>query len=374
MLGWVSFEKICWPSKTGGAYAPRLMKCLLMKNMFAKSTVAIAASLMVGGSAFGQGASALRDGLYAEFETSKGTIRAELYFEKTPLTVCNFVGLAEGKMKTSVRQGKRYYDGLVFHRVIPDFMIQGGCPEGTGRGGPGYRFADETRPDLKHDGPGNLSMANAGPGTNGSQFFITHKDTPWLDGKHTVFGKVVTKADQDVVNKIVKGDSLKSVKIVRVGAKAKAFKADQAAFEALQKEAAGAAAKKVDMMKKAGVDYLAANKKKEGWTETASGLQYKWLKKADGPKPTATSTVTVHYRGTLIDGKEFDSSYKRNQTISFPLNGVIPGWTEGVQLMSKGSKIQLAIPYNLAYGPAGRPPVIPQYATLLFDIELMDFK
>ncbi len=345
-----------------------------MKFSFLPARAAsLIAGFLLGSALSGQAASALRDGLYVEFETTKGVIRAELYFEKTPLTVCNFVGLAEGKMKTSVRQGQRYYDGLVFHRVIPDFMIQGGCPEGTGRGGPGYRFADETRPDLKHDGPGVLSMANAGPGTNGSQFFITHKDTPWLDGKHTVFGKVVGKADQDVVNKIVKGDSIKSVKVLRVGAKAKAFKADQAAFDALQKEAAGAAAKKAEMKAKAGSDFLAANKQKEGWTETKSGLQYKWLKQTDGPKPSASTVVTVHYRGTLIDGSEFDSSYKRNQTIQFPLNRVIPGWTEGVQLMSKGSKIQLAIPYNLAYGPAGRPPVIPQYATLLFDIELIDF-
>ena len=347
---------------------------LMKKTLFSpKVTASIAAAAALGTAFSSQAASALKDGLYAEIETTKGTIMAELYFEKTPLTVCNFVGLAEGKMKTNVRQGKRYYDGLTFHRVIPDFMIQGGCPEGTGRGGPGYRFADETRPDLKHDGPGILSMANAGPGTNGSQFFITHKATEWLDGKHTVFGKVVGKADQDVVDKIAKGDSIKSMKIVRVGAKAKAFKADQAAFDSIQKEAAGAAARKTESAKKAGVDFLAANKKKEGWTETKSGLQYKWLKKTEGPKPSASTVVTVHYRGTLIDGKEFDSSYKRNQTIQFPLNRVIPGWTEGVQLMSKGSKIQLAIPYNLAYGPAGRPPVIPQYATLLFDIELIDF-
>lgn len=348
-------------------------KSMKKTHLFPKAAASLAAAVAFGAAVSGNAATALKDGLYAEIETTKGTIRAELYFDKTPLTVCNFVGLAEGKMKTSVRQGKRYYDGLQFHRVIPDFMVQGGCPEGTGRGGPGYRFADETRPDLKHDGPGVLSMANAGPGTNGSQFFITHKDTPWLDGKHTVFGKVVGKADQDIVNMIVKGDAIKSMKIVRVGAKAKAFKADQATFDSMQKNATAAAAKKTEMAAKAGSDFLAVNKKKEGWTETASGLQYKWLKKAEGPKPTATTQVTVHYRGTLIDGTEFDSSYKRNQTIQFPLNRVIPGWTEGVQLMSKGSKIQLAIPYKLAYGPAGRPPVIPPYSTLLFDIELIDF-
>lgn len=177
--------------------------------------------------------SELSPGVYARFETNKGQILAKLFFEQTPLTVINFVGLAEGTITSNRGEGVKYYDGLIFHRVIKDFMIQGGDPTGTGRGGPGYRFPDEFVKELTHDGPGILSMANAGPGTNGSQFFITHKATPWLDNKHTVFGKVIT--GQDVVNKIEKDDKIISLTIVRVGEAAKQFKADSAAFEAQMK-------------------------------------------------------------------------------------------------------------------------------------------
>ena len=181
----------------------------------------------------------LTDGLYAEFDTSKGKIVCQLEFEKTPLTVANFVGLAEGTKNYSKdgsapkKQDKPFYDGLTFHRVIASFMIQGGCPVGVGTGGPGYRFKDECLPELKHDKPGILSMANSGPASNGSQFFITHVPTPWLDMKHTVFGHVIE--GQDVVNKIAKGDKLNSLKIVRVGEKAKAFKGGEADFEKFSK-------------------------------------------------------------------------------------------------------------------------------------------
>jgi len=182
----------------------------------------------------------LADGVYAEMETSKGKILLQLEYEKTPLTVANFVGLAEGTKNYSKDgsapkpQGKPFYDGLTFHRVIPDFMIQGGDPNGTGSGGPGYQFRNEIDSSLKHNRAGTLSMANAGPDTNGSQFFITHKDTPWLDGRHTVFGYVVE--GQDVVNKIARGDTIKSIKILRIGDKAKAFKGDEADFQKFSKK------------------------------------------------------------------------------------------------------------------------------------------
>ena len=164
------------------------------------------------------------NGLYAKFLTSKGDILIKLEYNKTPGTVGNFVALAKGDLENSIKkQGDPYYDGLKFHRVIPDFMIQGGCPLGNGTGNPGYKFDDEIHEDLKHDSPGVLSMANAGPGTNGSQFFITHKETPWLDGKHTVFGKVIQ--GQAVVDSIVQKDTIINVSILRKGVNAEKFDA-----------------------------------------------------------------------------------------------------------------------------------------------------
>ncbi|MEN6456311.1 MAG: peptidylprolyl isomerase [Prolixibacteraceae bacterium] len=173
----------------------------------------------------------LADGLYAKMVTSKGDILIRLEYEKVPLTVTNFVGLAEGTKDSNRGRGVRFYDGLTFHRVIPDFMIQGGDPDGSGAGGPGYQFPDEIDPTLRHDVPGVLSMANAGPGTNGSQFFITHTKTPWLDGKHTVFGHVIQ--GQDVVNAIRQGDTIRKINVIRVGARVAAFKADQDSFDTL---------------------------------------------------------------------------------------------------------------------------------------------
>lgn len=317
----------------------------------------------------------LADGLYAKFVTSKGDIICRLEYEKTPMTVVNFVGLAEGsKTFTGPKQMAtgRYYDGLTFHRVIKDFMIQGGCPLGNGTGGPGYTFPDEFDPTLKHDRPGILSMANAGPGTNGSQFFITHVPTPWLDGKHTVFGQVVS--GQDVVNAIEKGDKLNKVEILRIGAKAEEFKTDQAAFDRLLQQFREAGEKAAKAKEEKSLTLISKN-----WPTaitTPSGLKYVLVQEGTGTsKPPKGAVVTAHYTGTLLDGNKFDSSRDREQPFQFPVGvgRVIKGWDEAFLDMKKGEKRILIIPPDLAYGKRGAPGAIPPDATLVFDVELLDF-
>lgn len=310
----------------------------------------------------------MQDGIYAKFNTPKGEILVKLTHDKTPGTVGNFVALAEGNMENSIKpQGKPYYDGLKFHRVIADFMIQGGCPLGTGTGDPGYKFDDEFHPDLTHEGPGVLSMANAGPGTNGSQFFITHVATPWLDNKHTVFGYV--EQGQEVVDAIAQGDAIESLEILRVGDEAEKWNAIEA-FRTFE----GAREKRIAEAKaqaEAEMEELAA-----GFEKTNSGLRYKIIQKGNGAKAEKGKTVSVHYEGRLANGQVFDSSYKRNQPIDFTIGvgQVIPGWDEGIGLLQVGDKARFVIPSHLAYGSAGAGGVIPPDATLIFDVELMDVK
>ena len=310
----------------------------------------------------------MQDGLYAKFNTTKGEILVALEYKKTPGTVGNFVALAEGNLENSAKpQGTPYYNGLKFHRVIPDFMIQGGCPQGSGAGNPGYQFDDEFHPDLKHDGPGVLSMANAGPGTNGSQFFITHVETPWLDNNHTVFGKV--QEGQDVVDAIAQGDVIESLDIIRVGEEAEKFNAVEA-FRVFE----GAREKRIEEAKKAAeaeLDSIAA-----GFNKTESGLRYQIIQEGNGAKAEKGKQVAVHYKGQLVDGTVFDSSYKRNEPIEFPIGvgQVIPGWDEGIQLLKVGDKARLVIPSHLGYGSRGAGGVIPPNATLIFDVELMNVK
>ena len=310
----------------------------------------------------------MENGIYAKFNTAKGSILVKLTHDLTPGTVGNFVALAEGNMENKIKpQGVKFYDGLKFHRVIPDFMIQGGCPLGTGTGDPGYKFDDEFHQDLRHDAPGVLSMANSGPGSNGSQFFITHIATPWLDNKHTVFGNVIE--GQDVVDAIAQGDVLESVEIIRVGEEAKNWNAIEA-FIGLK----GARLKRDAALKaesEAKMEKLAA-----GFEKTDSGLRYQFIQKGEGKQAEAGKTVSVHYEGSLENGKVFDSSYPRKKPIEFRLGQgqVIEGWDEGIALLKVGDKARFVIPSDLGYGPAGAGGVIPPNATLIFDVELMDVK
>ena len=305
------------------------------------------------------------NGLFATIFTSKGEIKIELEFEKTPGTVGNFVGLSLGLINNSIKPlGEAYYNGLKFHRVINDFMIQAGCPLGTGTGDPGYKFDDEFHNDLKHDRPGVISMANAGPSTNGSQFFITHVETPWLDNKHTVFGNVIR--GMDVVNSISQNDEIISVKINAVGDKAKAFDAAKA-FEDFNKS-------KADRIKKEKENELKMLKDlSKGFAKTSSGLLYKFEKENNSHKPSNGNKVKVHYKGMLLDGTVFDSSLKRNQPIEFTLGigQVIKGWDEGISLLGIGDKASFIIPSDLAYGASGAGGVIPPNATLVFEVELI---
>ncbi len=310
----------------------------------------------------------MENGIYAKFNTTKGAILVKLTHDLTPGTVGNFVALAEGNMENKVKpQGTKFYDGLNFHRVIPDFMIQGGCPQGTGTGDPGYKFDDEFHPSLKHNRPGVLAMANSGPGSNGSQFYITHIPTDWLDNKHTVFGHVIE--GQDIVDAVAQGDVLETLEIIRVGEEAEKWNAIEA-FVGLK----GARLKRDAALKaesEAKMEKLAA-----GFEKTESGLRYQFIQKGEGKKAENGKTVSVHYTGQLEDGKVFDSSYPRKKPIEFPLGkgNVIEGWDEGIALLRVGDKARFVIPSELGYGSRGAGGAIPPNATLIFDVELMDVK
>lgn len=346
----------------------------------------------------------LPDGLYAEIETNKGNILLELDYKKAPVTVANFVTLAEGENEFIINdtlKGKPFFNGLKFHRVIKEFMIQTGDPLGTGSGDTGYKFKDEFS-DSKFDKGGVLAMANNGPGTNSSQFFITHLETPWLDGKHTIFGHVVGY-NLEVVNKIEQDDFIKSITIIRNGEDAKKFDAKKTFYDYFkiesenqkQKVAAEAAAKKEYEIKYKAVceqktAELTALKSKS--VKTATGLQYVITKKSNGKKPSIGSTVYIHYAGFLENGTLFDSSIEdvsqtfgkfdparaaAKQYIPIPFqigkkDGLIPGFIEGIEKMAIGDKAVLFIPSYLAYGEAGAGDVVPPNTNIIFEIELMD--
>lgn len=306
-----------------------------------------------------------KEGIFAIMDTSKGEIVLELYYKDAPLTVANFVGLAEGKLDAT--NGKPFYDGLKFHRVIEDFMIQGGDPRGNGTGGPGYKFADEEVP-YKFEGPGILAMANAGANTNGSQFFITHVETPWLNGKHTIFGKVVT--GQDVVDAVKQGDEIKSVKVIRQGADAEGFTATQDEWNKYAEEATrkAVAAKEAKYAKK----IAEVEAKFPGYTKTVDGIYYKTTKEGSGDKCGKGKHVAVDYKGYLVDGTVFDQSKGRGPLeFNTAAGQMIPGFDIMVQEMKLGETRKMVIPPELAYGAYGIPQAgIPGNAYICFDVTL----
>lgn len=312
-----------------------------------------------------------KNGVFALMETSKGNILLELFYDKTPLTVTNFVGLAEGTLDAA--KGKPFYDGLTFHRVISDFMIQGGDPRGNGTGGPGYRFADEFRDDLKFDKPGYLAMANAGPGTNGSQFFITHVPTDWLNGKHTIFGQVVNEESQKVVNAIQQGDKIVKVVIIRQGDDAKKFTATQADFDKLSAEANRRTEEERKMAAAAKIKEVET--KFPGFSKDSNGIYYKTTKEGSGSKIGGRRAVAVEYKGYLVSGQVFDQSKGRGP-LEFTTAGgqMIPGFDIMVQDMKLGEKRTIVLPPEQAYGAQGIPGIIPGGAYIAFDVELTKVK
>ncbi|MDR1218298.1 MAG: peptidylprolyl isomerase [Treponema sp.] len=318
---------------------------------------------------------ALGDGLFARIATTRGDIVVRLEYQKAPLTVCNFVALAEGKM-TSVG-GKLFYNGLTFHRVISrangdqsDFMIQGGDPLGTGRGGPGYQFADEFDPSLSFDKPGVLAMANAGANTNGSQFFITIAETPWLNNKHTIFGTVVQ--GQNIVNSVKQGDKIVSVSIVRNGADATAFKADQAAFDALRQTVRQRAEATIKANRDADVALI--QKKYPTAQQTPSGAYYLVQKEGKGAKPVKGSFVSVTYKLSFLSGEVIDSSDIHGAPLEFQagMGRMIRGFDEAALDMKVNEKRLVILPPELAYGDkdAGEG-AIPANSFLVFELELV---
>jgi len=307
------------------------------------------------------------DGMYATIKTAKGSIVISLEFEKAPMTVGNFVGLAEGTL--DVTKGKPFYNGLTFHRVVADFVVQGGDPAGDGTGGPGYRFPDEIVPELKHDGPGVVSMANAGPNTNGSQFFITLEAAPWLDGKHSVFGKVVE--GMEVVKQIQQGDRIESITIQRFGAKAKAFDSSQKAWD--QRLSAAYATLNALSKQKRDADLALIAQKWPDLKPDTKGIFQKVIRKGFGPMPQPGNKVSVIYKGMLLDGTVFDQSALSGGPFPFTIGKgeVIDGWDAVVSTMQKGEKRLVIIPPELAYGSQSIGDVIPPNSFLVFEIELV---
>lgn len=345
----------------------------------------------------------LEDGIYAEIVTNKGTMVAKLEFEKTPVTVANFISLAEGTntMVDKAYKGKKFYNGLIFHRVMDNFMIQGGDPTATGNGNPGYKFKDEFHPDLKHDKPGILSMANSGPNTNGSQFFITEVPKPHLDNVHSVFGTLVLGLEiQDSISNVetqntrpIKDVVIKEINIIRKGKAAKAFNAPKrfidhfAEEEKRQKEAIA----KAEALIKATQEKF--SKQLEQAVSLTSGLKYFVTEKGTGEKLTETSKVLANYTlyfedGKLLDTNKLETAETHNIVNEYrkaanqyqpivcdisPNAQMISGFKEGLQQLHVGDKATLFIPYHLAYGETGNRGIPPK-TDLIFEVEIIELQ
>jgi len=310
-----------------------------------------------------------KEGVFAVLTTEKGEIVLELFYKETPMTVANFVGLAEGTLDAA--KGKPFYNGLTFHRVIANFMIQGGDPQGNGTGGPGYKFPDEFVEGKIFDKPGKLAMANSGTNTNGSQFFITHVPTDWLNYKHTIFGEVVT--GQDVVDKVAQGDHIVKLEIIRQGKDAEAFKVTQKSFDTMKADAKAKSDKVLADMKKKEIAKVI-----EGCKESSTGVYYKTLVPGSGAVCGKGKKVTVEYKGYLPSGQIFDASKsfhpQGHDPIEFTTAGgeMIPGFDEMVQDMKYGETRKMVIPPELAYGDYGIPQAgIPGGSYICFDVTLV---
>ncbi|MBV7267902.1 peptidylprolyl isomerase [Winogradskyella luteola] len=355
----------------------------------------------------------LEDGLYAEFVTNKGTMLAELYYDKVPVTVANFVALAEGNhpMVKEEFKGKRYYDSITFHRVVNNFMIQGGDPTASGSGDPGYKFPDEFHPELKHDKPGVLSMANPGRDANGSQFFIMEKEWPSLDDRHAVFGQVIEGMDvHDSISNVkvidpsrrnhkpVEDVVITELNIIRKGKDAKFFDAPKVFEEEMpkikekqEKLKAEARKKAEELAKKAKADWLKKNEELEGRRiDSPTGMAMIFTHEGDGVKPTSAQRVNIDCAGYFEDGTLFWTTWKdvaekngkyderqekagRYAPFPMPYNetaSLVAGFREAMLNMKVGDKARVFIPYYLGYGETGRPPVIPGKTNLVFDIEI----
>lgn len=347
--------------RAGRCTAPRAGRCTAFPAAFLALAIALPAAAQ---------SQQLADGLYAEIKTERGTIVCSLEFEKAPMTVANFVGLAEGTLKANGVTGRKFYDGLTFHRVEKGFVIQGGDPKGDGTGGPGYEFPNETRSDLKHDAAGVMAMANSGPNTNGSQFYITMAAASWLDGGYNVFGHVVQ--GMDVVNAIKQGDHMISVRILRLGAAAGAFVVTQKGFDAIVAKAWAALEENKKKDRASALAFI-----KKTWPNlvtTKSGLMYEILKKGSGGSPAANATVSLNYKGMLLSGKVFADTTSSGSAETAELDKIaIKGWTEALVTMKRGEKRRLVIPPELAFGSHGYANLVPADAFVVFELELVDF-